>query len=155
MERTTSPPASGDFGLIRTGCRMSPNDAQISPSTRPAYVPAVGPKLRRLLYVIFALVAVLIANSGYLVGVTLLEQITGATYQNFFYLTMFLGILLSALLMAVLPFWWNTAAFIGGLAASYVISGNLANTLGDSIGYRWGQSAAQRKWQQLAQKREP
>ena len=63
----------------------------IGPSReRPKYVRAVGPKLRILLYAVFALVAVLGANSVYLVSITGLEWFTGLTYQNFFYQCMFL-----------------------------------------------------------------
>jgi hypothetical protein len=55
------------------------------PSAAPAtrrYVPAVGPGLRRLLSLVFALFALLTVNAFYLVGVTLLEWATGETYQN-------------------------------------------------------------------------
>ena len=57
---------------------------------RKKYVRAVGPRLRKLLYVIFVLVALLFANSGYLAAVTLLEWYSGRTYQDFFYQRMFL-----------------------------------------------------------------
>jgi len=67
------------------------------------YVPAVGPKNRKLLLVVFALVALLGANSGYLLSITALEQFTGHTYQNYFSLCMFLGHLVLGLLLIV-PF---------------------------------------------------
>jgi len=75
-------------------------------SPRPAlrrHVPAVGPGLRRLLSVVFALFALLSVNATYLVGVTLLEWTTGETYQNWFYLVMFLAHLVLGLSL-VLPF---------------------------------------------------
>lgn len=62
-----------------------------SPPTRRRYVPAVGPRLRRLLGVVFGLFALLTVNSLYLVGIKALESSTGASYQNWFYLLMFLG----------------------------------------------------------------
>ena len=37
---------------------------------RPQYIPAVGPKLKKLLYAVFAMLALLGANSLYLVGIT-------------------------------------------------------------------------------------
>ncbi len=57
---------------------------------RRRYVPAVGPKLKRLLAVVFGLFALLAVNSSYLVSVTVFESLTGETYQNWFYLVMFL-----------------------------------------------------------------
>ncbi len=51
---------------------------------------AIGPKLRILFNVIIALLAVMGANSAYLSGVTFLEWWKGQTYQDHFYLQMFL-----------------------------------------------------------------
>ena len=73
-----------------------------SPASR-RYVPAVGPRLRRLLALVFGLFALLAVNAAYLVGVTLLEWATGRTYQNWFYLVMFLVHLVLGLSL-VLPF---------------------------------------------------
>lgn len=72
---------------------MNPPRTDLPAAARPAlrkYVPAVGPGLRRLLDVVFALFALLTVNATYLVGVTLLEWASGETYQNWFYLVMFL-----------------------------------------------------------------
>ncbi len=66
------------------------------------YVPAVGPRLSKLLFVVFGLFALLAVNSAYLVSVSLLEWFSGNVYQNWFYLIMFLAhLVLGALL--VLP----------------------------------------------------
>ena len=73
------------------------------PARRIKYVPVVGPKLKWLLAVIFALFAVLCVNSVYLVSVTLMEWRTGFTYQNYFYQYMFLAHLALGLAI-VLPF---------------------------------------------------
>ncbi len=75
------------------------------------YVRAVGPRLRKLLYFIFALVALLGANSAYLAAVTAVEWSTGRTYQNYFYQYMFLGHLVLGLVLVV-PF------VVFGIAAS-------------------------------------
>jgi len=56
----------------------------------PRAVPAIGPRLRKLLWLVLALTSLLVANSVYLISITLLEFATGHTYQNFFYLAMFL-----------------------------------------------------------------
>jgi len=50
------------------------------------YVPVVGPRLKKLLAVVFALFALLVVNSVYLLSIT----IAGVQYQNLFYLFMFM-----------------------------------------------------------------
>ncbi len=70
---------------------------------RQKYVRAVGPRLRVLLYIVFALVALLGANSLYLISITALEAWTRYTYQDYFYQLMFLLHLALGLLL-VLPF---------------------------------------------------
>jgi tetratricopeptide (TPR) repeat protein len=72
-----------------------------APARRP--VLAVGPRLRKLLYVVFALFALLFANSAYLGAITFLEWLHGQTYQNYFYQIMFLAHLALGLLLIV-PF---------------------------------------------------
>jgi tetratricopeptide (TPR) repeat protein len=67
--------------------------------TRRRYVPAVGPRLNKLLAGIFALAAVLGVNSVYLVSVT----VAGTRFQNWFYLNMFLLHLILGLVLVV-PF---------------------------------------------------
>src|SRR5436305_12729377 len=69
---------------------------------RKKYVRAVGPRLRILLSVVFALFAVLGANSVYLASITFLEWWRGLTYQNYFYMVMF-GVHLVLGLLIVLP----------------------------------------------------
>jgi hypothetical protein len=69
---------------------------------RIKYVPVVGPRLKILLFLIFALFALLGVNSVYLGSVTLLEWAQRRTYQNYFYQYMFLMHLALGLLI-VLP----------------------------------------------------
>jgi hypothetical protein len=71
------------------------------PSQQPAYRVeaqrhrrAVGPRLRVLLHVLFALLALTGANSVYLASITLLNFLyrdQGVSYENWFYFLMFLG----------------------------------------------------------------
>jgi tetratricopeptide (TPR) repeat protein len=83
-------------------------DNEIRPGDGPArkkYVRAIGPRLRILLYCIFAAVAVLAANSVYLGAITFLEWLKNdpdTTYQNWFYMVMF-GTHLGLGLLIVLP----------------------------------------------------
>ncbi len=83
---------------------MSSTTAGSAPPTvaKKKYVRAVGPRLRKLLYFIFVLVAILFANAGYLATITFLEWYTGETYQDFFYQRMFLVHLALGLLL-ILP----------------------------------------------------
>ncbi len=72
------------------------------PDGRKKYVPAVGDRLKKLLFVVFGFFALLTINSVYLVGVTVMEAVTERTYQNWFYMNMFIvHLLLGALI--VLP----------------------------------------------------
>lgn len=85
-----------------------------APRAQPrAYVPAVGPRLKKLLFVVFGLTALLGANSAYLVGITVLEWARGATYQNFFYQCMFLGHLALGLLLIVPLVVFGTVHLVG------------------------------------------
>ncbi len=74
-------------------------------SERKAYVPAITPGLRKVFVVVLALLAVLGANSGYLLSVTVLEAVTGYVYQNYFYQLMFLAHVVLGLVF-IGPFLW-------------------------------------------------
>lgn len=66
------------------------------------YVRSVGPRLRIVLNVIFALFALLGANSVYLSSITFLEWVKGLSFQNYFYMVMF-GTHLVLGLVLILP----------------------------------------------------
>lgn len=71
---------------------------------RKKYVRAIGPRLRLVLYAVFALVALLGANSAYLSAITFLEWANRpALYQNYFYQLMFGAHLVLGFLLLV-PF---------------------------------------------------
>ena len=71
------------------------------PPGKIKYTQAVGPRLKKLLAVVFGLFALLGVNALYLVGVTLLEWLREETYQNWFYMVMFLVHLVLGLLIVV------------------------------------------------------
>ncbi|MDA0810421.1 MAG: multiheme c-type cytochrome [Planctomycetota bacterium] len=79
---------------------MSQN-SQPDAGAKKLYVKAVSPRLKKLLYVVFGLVALLGANAAYLSSITLVEWISGQTYQNYFYQYMFLAHLVLGLLLVV------------------------------------------------------
>ncbi len=60
---------------------------------------AVGPKLRKVLYLLFFLVALLGANSIYLVSITVYDKWSGETLENWFYQYMFLAHLILGLIL--------------------------------------------------------
>jgi tetratricopeptide (TPR) repeat protein len=75
--------------------------ASILPSSPRKYTPAVSAGLRKLLYFVFGLIALLVANAAYLAAITFMEWNSGETYQNYFYQFMFLGHLVLGLLLIV------------------------------------------------------
>ncbi|MFM1768948.1 MAG: hypothetical protein RJA22_1477 [Verrucomicrobiota bacterium] len=80
-------------------------NAVTPPEGRKQYVRAVGPRLRQVLYVVFALFAILGANSVYLSAITFLEWLRddpNSTYQNYFYMVMF-GLHLGLGLLFIIP----------------------------------------------------
>jgi hypothetical protein len=64
------------------------------------------------------------------------------------------GLSLALFLMVVLPFWWNVAASVATFVITYVAAANIANSLGDAIGYRWGQRVLEKRWQAFVRVRD-
>jgi tetratricopeptide (TPR) repeat protein len=67
----------------------APNRPLLRTRRGQVYEPAIGPRLKILLAIIFAAVAVLGASGVYLLTITLLEKFRGQTYTNWFTLSMF------------------------------------------------------------------
>ncbi len=78
-----------------------PSSPTPQPVRRIRYKQAVGPRLRKLLGLVFGLFALLAVNAAFLGGVTLLEWLRGETYQNWFYMVMFLAHLVLGALIVV------------------------------------------------------
>ena len=75
----------------------------MSNTPRKGYMPPIGKRLKKLLFVVFAMLSLLGANSLYLATITFLEWQRGETYQNQFYMAMFLGHVVLGLIFLV-PF---------------------------------------------------
>ena len=82
----------------------------MSTSARPlkdrrgrAYVPAIGPRLKPLLWVILVGFALLGANGVYLASITALSRLRGTNQQTYFYLLMF-GLHLALGFALIVPF---------------------------------------------------
>jgi 1,4-dihydroxy-2-naphthoate octaprenyltransferase len=66
-----------------------------------------------------------------------------------------LGVVLGLLPLAFYGVtWWTVLAFFGAMALFHIGSANLANSMGDAVGYRWGQSELRRRWEAFLRARE-
>ncbi|HXG35601.1 MAG TPA: hypothetical protein VNL15_01385 [Dehalococcoidia bacterium] len=69
------------------------------------------------------------------------------------------GGLLAGIILGLLPIafadvqLWTGVALFAIIIFFYLLAANLANSLGDALGYRWGQAAARRKWEAHLRKR--
>ena len=85
---------------------MSQHEQQPTAATpdppKKLYVRAVTPGLRKLLWIVFILVALLSANAAYLSAITGMQWVTGEVYQTHFYFLMLLGHIVVGLVL-VLP----------------------------------------------------
>lgn len=79
---------------------QQPTTATPNPPKR-LYVRAVTPGLRKLLWIVFVLVALLSANAAYLSAITGMQWVTGEVYQTHFYFLMLLGHIVVGLLLVV------------------------------------------------------
>lgn len=83
----------------------SPSADNPTPQAKPRKVvrKAIGPRLRKVLWVLWALLALMTANSGYLAGIRALESFLDTELQTYFFQWMFLGHVVLGLLL-ILPF---------------------------------------------------
>ncbi|MBQ17918.1 MAG: hypothetical protein CMJ65_12415 [Planctomycetaceae bacterium] len=77
----------------------SPTATSDSDQPRRMYVRAVTPGLRKLLWIVFVLVALLSANAAYLSAITAMQWLTDEVYQTHFYFLMLLGHIVVGLLL--------------------------------------------------------
>jgi len=65
-----------------------------------------------------------------------------------------IGVIVALLPLALWDVSWSSVtAFFGLLVFFYLLSANLANSLGDSLGYAWGQSLVRREWSRFVKQR--
>lgn len=79
----------------------------------------------------------------------------GRVVRSVAYGGLLLGIILGLMPIAL---WdvqtWTALALFGVVIFFYVFSANLANTVGDSLGYAWGQAALRKHWRAFIAQRE-
>lgn len=70
------------------------------------------------------------------------------------------GGLITGVVVGLLPLafmgaaWWTVLAFFGIMGFFYIFSANVANTLGDALGYHWGQAVVRRRWERFVANRD-
>lgn len=79
----------------------------------------------------------------------------GLVVRTFAWTGLTLGVVLA---LAPLAFagvkWWSASLFFGVMAGFYILSANLANSVGDSLGYRWGKATFRRRWDAFIARRD-
>src|SRR5262245_53617360 len=85
------------------GAPPAPAAAKLRDRKGRPYVPAVGPRLKVLLLIIFAFVAVLGATGVYLLAIRIMEAVSARTYTNSFTIAVFMAHVILGVLL-VLPF---------------------------------------------------
>jgi hypothetical protein len=79
----------------------------------------------------------------------------GLVVRTFAWVGLTLGVTLGLLPLAFWGVtWWSVVAFFGTMVFFYIGSANLANSVGDALGYRWGQSQLRRRWEAFVRARE-
>ena len=71
----------------------------------------------------------------------------GLVVRTFAWTGLTLGVVVSLLPLILYDVqWWTFVAFFVLMFGFYVASANLANWIGDAIGYRWGQATFKQRW---------
>jgi hypothetical protein len=80
----------------------------------------------------------------------------GLVVRSFAWGGLTLGVILALVPLAFAGVqWWTIILFFGLLFFFYILSANLANSLGDALGYRWGQAAFRQRWDAHVAARNP
>lgn len=71
----------------------------------------------------------------------------GLVVRMFAWTGLTLGVIVALLPLILFDVrWWTFALFFVLMFSFYVASANLANWIGDAIGYRWGQATFKQRW---------
>src|SRR5437867_1215202 len=66
-----------------------------------------------------------------------------------------IGVVVALLPLVFWPVtWWSVTGFFGLLIFFYLLSANLANSVGDALGYGWGQATVKRRWERFVAERD-
>jgi hypothetical protein len=79
----------------------------------------------------------------------------GLVVRTFAWVGLAIGITVALLPLALVGVaWWTFVSFFGLMFFFYLLSANLANSVGDSLGYSWGQAVFRRHWRRFTAKRD-
>jgi hypothetical protein len=80
----------------------------------------------------------------------------GLVVRSFAWVGLAIGITVALLPLAFFgaTHWWTFASFFGLMFFFYLLSANLANSVGDSLGYSWGQAVFNRHWRKFVARRD-
>jgi hypothetical protein len=79
----------------------------------------------------------------------------GLVVRSFAWVGLTIGVIVALLPLAFAGVrWWTFVSFFGLMFFFYLLSANLANSVGDSLGYRWGQAVFNRHWRRFTAKRD-
>lgn len=79
----------------------------------------------------------------------------GQVVRTFAWTGLTLGVIIALLPLIIWDVkWWTFLAFFVLMFGFYVLSANLANWIGDLLGYRWGQSIFRKRWEKHLAERE-
>ena len=71
----------------------------------------------------------------------------GLVVRSFAWIGLTLGVIFALFPLAFAGVhWWTLILFFALLVFFYIFSANLANSVGDALGYRWGQTVFRRRW---------
>lgn len=72
----------------------------------------------------------------------------GLVVRSFAWVGLTIGVIVALLPLAFAGVtWWSFVSFFGLMFFFYLLSANLANSVGDTLGYRWGTAIFRRRWE--------
>jgi hypothetical protein len=79
----------------------------------------------------------------------------GMVVRTFAWTGLTIGVIVALLPLAIAGVtWWSFTGFFVLMFGFYLLSANLANSVGDELGYRWGTAIFRRRWEKLIAERD-
>jgi len=74
----------------------------------------------------------------------------GLVVRTFAWAGLTIGVIAALLPLAIAGVrWWTFVSFFALMFLFYLLAANLANSVGDSLGYRWGTAVFRRRWEKF------
>lgn len=79
----------------------------------------------------------------------------GMVVRTFAWVGLTIGVVVVLLPLAIAGVrWWSFVSFFALMVLFYLLSANLANSVGDALGYRWGTAIFRRRWERFVAERD-